>query len=112
MRYLKIILALTCISILSTSYKPANRTKPGDDYPVYTGNDLGVSWSSEKTVFKVWAPTATAMKLRLYAAGEGGKPLQTFNLTKAQQGVWELTVNQDLKNQYYAFQTRLNGRWL
>ena len=112
MRYLKFILALTFISVLSTSYKPSGKDTLSDPYPMYTGDDLGVSWSPEKTVFKVWAPTATAVKLRLYAAGDGGKPLQTINLTKAQDGVWETTIKQDLKNQYYTFQTNINGRWL
>jgi pullulanase len=112
MKYLKSILALAFISALLISFKPASIATVGDDYPVYTGNDLGVTWSPEKTVFKIWAPTASAVKLRLYAAGDGGKALQTHNLTKAQQGVWELTINQDLKNQYYTFQTNINGRWL
>jgi len=112
MKYLKIILALTCIYVLSISFKPLHRSAASDDYPIYNGNDLGVTWSPEKTVFKIWAPTASAVKLRLYAAGEGGKALQMHNLTKAQQGVWELTITQDLKNQYYTFQTNINGRWL
>lgn len=112
MKYLKIILILAYISVLLISFKPASIATTSDDYPVYTGKDLGVTWSPEKTVFKIWAPTASAVKLRLYAAGEGGKALQTHNLTKAQQGVWELTINQDLKNQYYTFQTNINGRWL
>lgn len=112
MKYLKIILALVYISVLSTSFKPATTNSAYGDYPVYNGNDLGVTWSPQKTVFKIWAPTASAVKLRLYAAGDGGKALQTLNLTKAQQGVWELTVDQDLKNQYYTLQTNINGRWL
>jgi pullulanase len=112
MKHLKTILVLAYISVLSTSFKPANKSSASGEYPVYNGNDLGVSWSPEQTVFKIWAPTASAVKLRLYAAGEGGKALQTFNLTKAQEGVWELTLNQDLKNQYYTLQTNINGHWL
>ncbi|MFB9841198.1 type I pullulanase [Mucilaginibacter ginsenosidivorans] len=107
MKFPRIVLALFMVSVLSTSYKPQK-----NDYPVYNGNDLGVNWSPEQTVFKIWAPTAAAVKLRLYAAGDGGKPLQTINLSRAKDGVWETTVKENLKNQYYTFQASINGRWL
>ena len=35
----------------------------------YTGNDLGATYSPEKTVFKVWSPTATEVTLNRYATG-------------------------------------------
>ncbi len=110
MKYLKIIFAITIVFTLLASFKPDN-TNP-DAYPAYSGNDLGVNWSPEKTVFKIWAPTASAVKLRLYASGDGGKPLQTINLVKGHEGTWAISVKEDLKNQYYTFQTNVNGSWL
>lgn len=107
MKFPWIVLALLMVSVLSASYKPQQ-----NDYPVYNGNDLGVSWSPGQTVFKIWAPTASAVKLRLYAAGDGGRPLQAINMGKAKDGVWETTVKENLKNQYYTFQANINGRWL
>ncbi len=112
MKNLKTILVLTIVFSLLASIKPLTVITSTEEYPVYEGKDLGVSWSPEKTVFKIWAPTASAVKLRLYAAGDGGKPLQSFNLGKGIKGTWELTVKQDLKNQYYTFQTYINGKWL
>ncbi|HEY4196674.1 MAG TPA: type I pullulanase [Mucilaginibacter sp.] len=112
MRFLKPILALACLSVILLSFTPIKRTLSSDNYPVYSGNDLGVTYSQTKTLFKIWAPTATAVKLRLYDAGDGGKATQTLQLNKAEQGVWELTVNGDLKNRYYTFQANINGRWL
>jgi len=53
-----------------------------------------------------------AVKLRLYIAGEGGNPVRTINLTKANQGVWETAFKQDIKNQYYTFQVKENDKWL
>ena len=32
----------------------------------YEGNDLGAVWSKEKTVFRLWAPTAQAVWINLY----------------------------------------------
>ena len=110
MKNLKIIFAITIVFALFASFTPDN-TSP-DIYPAYSGNDLGVNWSPEKTVFKIWAPTASAVKLRIYASGDGGKPLQTFNLLKGREGTWSISVKEDLKNQYYTFQTNINGIWL
>jgi len=110
MKNLKIIFAITIVFTLFASFTPDN-TSP-DIYPAYSGNDLGVNWSPEKTVFKIWAPTASAVKLRIYASGDGGKPLQTFNLLKGREGTWSISVKEDLKNQYYTFQTNINGIWL
>jgi len=109
---LKAILASTLIVALSASFKPAGNMQSYDDYPAYSGNDLGVSWSPAQTIFKIWAPTATAVKLRLYAAGDGGKALHIISLEKAQDGVWKKAVKGDLKSQYYTFQAQINGRWL
>src|ERR1700712_367483 len=97
---LKPILALTFLTITLLAFKPARRLPAYDDYPVYAGSDLGVTWSPTKTVFKIGAPTASAVKLRLYAHGDGGKATQAIKLDKAAQGIWETTINHDLKNQY------------
>src|ERR1700743_447426 len=98
MKYLKTILALTILSVALLSFKSIKTTYSVDDYPVYKGNDLGVTYSPSKTLFKIWAPTASVVKLRLYATGDGGVPTQTIQLNKGDQGVWDLTVNQDLKD--------------
>ncbi|HJP64501.1 MAG TPA: type I pullulanase [Mucilaginibacter sp.] len=112
MKIVKPILAISFLAIILTSATSITKTYLTEEYPAYNGNDLGVNWSAEQTLFKIWAPTATAVKLRLFAAGEGGKPLQTINLTKAKDGVWETTVKENLKNQYYTFQANINGKWL
>lgn len=109
---LKPILALIILSVVIISFKTIKQLPLFDDYPVYTGTDLGVAYSPEKTVFKIWAPTAKAVKLRLYEADEGGKALQIIQLNRADQGVWEIGIKQDLKNRYYTLQANINGRWL
>jgi pullulanase len=96
--------------ILLTSFKPAQQIS-FDDYPVYTGNDLGVSYSPLKTIFKVWAPKASEVKLRLYAAGEGGQAINMLDLLKRSNGIWELTFNKNLKNKYYTFQVMQDDKW-
>ena len=42
----------------------------------YAGSDLGALWSPECTRFRVWAPTASAVRLRLYPDGDGSAPIE------------------------------------
>jgi pullulanase len=111
MKYLKIISTLVFIAML-ISFKPVQKADLFDDYPIYTGHDLGVNYSPQKTVFKVWAPKASEVKLRLYDAGNGGEAINTTNLEKGNQGTWQVTINKDLKNKYYTFQIMQESKWL
>ncbi len=88
------------------------KKRAGDNYPLYSGNDLGVHYLGNKTSFKVWAPNASVVKLRLYKQGDGGSPLSEFDMNKGDQGVWEMIVRKDIKNQYYTFQVLQNEKWL
>ena len=81
------------------------------DY-AYNGNDLGATYSPEKTVFKVWSPTATEVTLNRYATGSDSEPgaakLGTVAMEQLMEGnkwtgVWTATVNGDLVNTYYTY---------
>lgn len=77
----------------------------------YTGNDLGATWSKKKTTFKVWAPVATAVSLNLYNSGDkksDEKP-EVKEMTKAEKGVWEITVEGDLNGRFYTYTATNNG---
>ncbi|OJW17477.1 MAG: type I pullulanase [Mucilaginibacter sp. 44-25] len=90
----------------------ASVAEAGTGYPVYNGTDLGVTYSPAKTLFKVWAPGASAVKLRLYANGEGGTALKTIDLTRKDNGTWAVSIPGNIKNRYYTFQVMQNGKWL
>ena len=81
-------------------------------YPIYTGNDLGVHYSPSATKFKIWAPSATAVKLNLYKEGSGGSATDIIDLQKAPQGIWQISVKKKLKNIYYTFQVTVDGKVL
>ena len=38
----------------------------------YEGDDLGATWTKDKTTFKVWAPTADKVEVKLYKSGTEG----------------------------------------
>jgi pullulanase len=111
MTVLKPLLTLAILSMLLTSFKPVQNADPFAGYPVYKGR-LGVSYSPKKTIFKVWAPIASAVKLRLYKAGNGGDAVNTIDLDKKTAGLWQTAVKGDIKNKYYTFQVMQDGKWL
>jgi pullulanase len=111
MKYLNFI-SILVITTMLTSFKPLQQTDTFSDYPVYTGTDLGVNYSPAKTVFKVWAPGASEVKLRLYNAGDGGEAANTINLTKGINGTWVAVLKGNFKNKYYTFQVMQGGKWL
>ncbi len=54
----------------------------------YDGDDLGAVIFGDKTVFKVWAPTASAVLLNLFEAGDGGEAYEVIPMTLGDKGVW------------------------
>jgi len=53
-----------------------------DAYPVYTGTDLGLTWSPEKSSFKLWSAPAEEARILFYADGQVGSPLKTAKKKK------------------------------
>ena len=54
----------------------------------YEGDDLGAVVRGDHTVFKVWAPTASAVLLNLFNAGDGGEAYETIPMVPGEKGVW------------------------
>lgn len=52
------------------------------DYPVYTGKDLGLTYTPTAATFKIWAPTATAAKLNIYKSDLGGTAVRSITMNK------------------------------
>ena len=77
----------------------------------YTGNDLGAVWSSERTCFKVWAPTAAEVTVNLYASGTEGTDdlIETVAMTPDGNGTWKAVVERDLNGTYYTYTALVDG---
>lgn len=82
-----------------------------DQYPNYSGSDLGLTYSPAKSFFRIWAPTAEKAELLLYQEGLGGEPISRINLDKAEQGTWKALLPGDQGGKYYAFRVLINGNW-
>ncbi len=81
------------------------------DFPYYEGNDLGVTYRTDKTIFRLWAPKAQQVVLRLYDNGESGEPIETVSLKPDRDGTWVVTLKGDWKNKYYTLQAQNDGKW-
>ena len=79
------------------------------DEQAYFGNDLGAVYSKNATSFKVWAPSASSVELRLYATGNSENCTSSYPMTKADKGIWTLTLDGDLKNTYYTYLVTVDG---
>lgn len=66
----------------------------------YSGR-LGAVYTPGATAFRVWAPAAESVLLRLYREGAGGSPAREVALKRSERGVWDLTVPGDLDGVYY-----------
>lgn len=81
-------------------------------YPVYNGSDLGLTYSPQQSLFKIWSPRADAARIIFYSAPLGGAPLEIVSMTKSAHGTWSVTFNKELKGTYYVFQVFVNDNWL
>lgn len=99
-------------TILATSCHVSGKKQGYDDYPVYTGNDLELSYGPERSAFRLWAPSAEEVRLRIYDGGEGGEPVETVAMDRAEEGTWTAALSGDLKGKFYTFQIRYEGEWL
>ncbi|OHD08038.1 MAG: type I pullulanase [Spirochaetes bacterium GWD1_27_9] len=68
----------------------------------YQDNDLGLTYSKEKSVFKIFAPISTKVILNVFNTIEGSL-YKTYNLKENNFGVWEITIDEDLKGKYYSY---------
>lgn len=94
--------------VATTSILAQNIFEP---YPIYNGKDLGLTYTTKASTFKIWAPTATDAKLNLYSNDLGGVAYNSLKMRKGVNGVWEVTINENIKNSFYTFQVFINNVW-
>ncbi|WP_307892263.1 type I pullulanase [Bacillus swezeyi] len=81
------------------------RTPEFDKAHFYEG-PLGAFYSRERTVFKVWAPTASAAMLELQSPDLAQK--KAFQMIKKSKGVFEITIEGNLNGWIYLYQIHVN----
>ena len=86
-------------------------TKEFEDKYTYDGDDLGATVSADKTVFRVWAPTAESVSVNLYESGDPWKKdlVETAEMTADEKGTWVYEAPKDLSGMYYTYTAVLDG---
>lgn len=70
---------------------------------------LGVEITGTQTIFRLWAPTASSVRLNLFAAGDGGEAERTVALEQGEKGVWTFTEEGSLSGKYYTYTVKTSG---
>jgi len=97
---------------LLNSCKQQQKTLDFDAYPTTISENLWLTYSKESTLFKLWAPTATEVTLRLFKKGNDKKAFKTYPFEKNRSGTWQIEVAKDLNGTYYTYQVRIGDKWL
>ena len=77
----------------------------------YSKNDLGANWSPDKTVFRLWAPTAQSVRLNLYRSGDAACSdlLEQLEMSEDANGTWTAERAGDLNGVYYTYTVTVDG---
>lgn len=80
----------------------------------YNGNDLGATYTKDKTSFRVWAPTAQSVTLNLYSGGMQGVTDLTEQITMNPDvnGTWVAEKTGDLNGVYYTYTAEVGGAFV
>lgn len=86
-----------------------NYNKEFEEKYKYMGDDLGAIYTPEKTTFRVWAPTAETVTLKLYEDGERRKPLDSVKMEKSERGTWVAELSGDRNGLYYNYEVTVDS---
>jgi len=77
---------------------------------IYHGEDLGVNYSREETIIKLWAPTAQNVEIELYNYYKNNEPQETFDMFKDINGTWTIKLKGNYAGKYYLFAINFGDR--
>jgi pullulanase len=87
-----------------------------DEMYAYTGNDLGATYNAGNVTFKLWAPKASQVAVKVYDKSDSTQLVGSANLVKGDHGVWSAVVQPsdftgiaDLKGYFYQYEVTNDG---
>jgi pullulanase len=80
-----------------------------DEQYAYDGEDLGATYSKDRTIFKLWAPTAFKVRLRFYL--DSNETYIEHYMKRTNNGVWEYEIEGDCEGFIYTFLVCVNLIW-
>ncbi|WP_443662107.1 type I pullulanase [Clostridium sp.] len=76
----------------------------------YEGTDLGNTYSTSKTSFRVWAPTANDVTLVTYKHWND-KTGTEIKMNKSEKGTWTFDLNGNQSDIFYTYKVNIKGVW-
>ncbi|WP_345074529.1 type I pullulanase [Hymenobacter fastidiosus] len=110
MNFLPFLSLLLVATACAVSPKPNPKRPDFAAYPTYGGSDLGLTFVQGHAQLRVWAPTADALQLKLYAAGTGGEPVATYAMQQSAGGTWVYKLPAPAPGRFYVVQATIQGR--
>ncbi|HMA59407.1 MAG TPA: hypothetical protein VKN64_03860, partial [Halanaerobiales bacterium] len=77
---------------------------------IYHGNDLGVSYSQEETMIKLWAPTADNVEIEIYNYYKNQEPVEVYDMFEDINGTWTVILEGNYAGKYYLFAVDFGDR--
>ncbi len=71
----------------------------------YNDDDLGFTYTKDKTIFKVWSPVAKELELELIDTND---TVRYLDFKPGRRGIWTITVKGDLERYKYRLNVRVN----
>lgn len=92
--------------MVSIDVSSITELKKFDELFYYDGNDLGVTYSKEETLFALWAPLASDVVLKI-ENDIGG--FSFYNMQRTPEGVYRILLKGDYKNKKYHYLVTNSG---
>src|SRR5262249_19892705 len=73
---------------------------PADN--IFSTEPLGAIYTPDNTIFRVWAPTAGKVTLKLYDSPSGGRP-RLLSMSRHRDGTWSTMLLGDWRGIYYTY---------
>ena len=83
-----------------------------DQFPTYSGNDLGLTLTKKKAIFKIWSPPAKNVFIHFYKNGNDSIPAYSKNMKKGSNGLWTYKEKGKKEGLFYTFQVDLGDSLL
>lgn len=97
--------------LVSSFWKVKSQSPDFNKYPVYKGTDLGLTYTPEKSIFRIWAPTAMQAMLLIYSDHVNPNFVENFPMKKDVNGTWTFTWPGNHKGKLYAFSVFIDKKW-
>lgn len=85
--------------VMPIDYFSSNEFNDKYGYDGWLGNKI----EGDSTEFRVWAPTASKVKLNLFETGDGGKAYKVLDMELGEKGVWSIVVPKVGHGVYYTY---------